>query len=118
MLKKIIVGLLRMRFNKSYEGLWNSIDKNQNASEETGSLYVLDTVTVDSQCRFTITKKIRDFLPVQPRDIMAVFRDSGSDVLVLKLQRAGSVIKTWEIKKVPRIDRGSHAGRPFASETV
>ncbi len=108
-----------MRFNKSFEGLWNGIDKSQNASEETGSLYVLDAVTVDSQCRFTVTKKIRDFLPVQPGDVMAVFRDSESDVLILKLQRTNSVIRTWEIKKVHVLDESHHhADRIFASETA
>jgi bifunctional DNA-binding transcriptional regulator/antitoxin component of YhaV-PrlF toxin-antitoxin module len=108
-----------MRFNKSYEGLWNSIDKDHNTSKENGSLYVLDAVTVDSQCRFTVTKKIRNFLPVQPGDVVAVFRDSESDVLILKLQRTNSVIRTWEIKKVHVLDESHHhAGGLFASETA
>ncbi|AFU59945.1 hypothetical protein Ngar_c30290 [Candidatus Nitrososphaera gargensis Ga9.2] len=64
-------------------------------------LYVLDTVTIDSQYRFTITKKIRNFFPVQPGDIFALFEHTKANTLIMKLQRENLIAGAWEIRVIP-----------------
>lgn len=88
-----------LRFNKSPYQPDNALLQDANYYNPD-TLCVLDTITIDSQYRFTITKKTRDFFPVQPGDIFALFEHTEANILVMKLQRKNVIARTWEVRVI------------------
>lgn len=90
-----------MRFNKPVD-LIDSHDlsfagKLVVNGDDKSSLIAVDTLKIDSHFRITVTKKVRDILPVKPGDSIAVYRDISNSDIILKLQRGSKVVDTLRI---------------------
>ena len=97
-----------MRFNRAVDRLENSfaprldVDDSTNSTANSDSLCVIDTITIDSQRRFTLTKKFREMLSISPDpgDVMVIFQNPYTNSIIMKLQRKNQVMGAWEIKAV------------------
>ena len=92
-----------MRFNRSVD----AIEEHNPAMYHMNTDYafndpwcVIDTVTIDSQRRFTITKKMREIFAMDPSpgDVLAFFRNTRTNSVIIKLQRNNEVLGVWEVK--------------------
>jgi CheY-like chemotaxis protein len=60
----------------------------------------IDTLTVDDHLRLTLTKRIRNILPIQSGDEIAVFQNKGNRHIIFNVQRKGSIVDVWICKRV------------------
>jgi hypothetical protein len=106
--KSLFPIILDVRFNRAVDTLESSFavqsreNGNTNATTNNDPLCVIDTITIDSQCRFTLTKKFREMLSVRPipGDVMAIFQNPYTNSIVMKLQRNNQVLGVWEVRSI------------------
>lgn len=97
-----------MRFNRAVDRLENSFaprpntNSNSNATTNKDPLCVIDTITIDSQRRFTLTKKFREVLSIHPDpgDVMVIFQNPYTNSIIMKHQRKNQIMGEWEIKAI------------------
>jgi CheY-like chemotaxis protein len=68
-------------------------------SFESDRLIAIDTLQVDNHSRLTLTKKMKEFLPIFPHDKIAVFEDRYNKDLIFAIQRQNSVIDNLLIRR-------------------
>jgi CheY-like chemotaxis protein len=72
------------------------------------NLIAVDTIRVDEQSRLTLTRNIRRFLPLEPGDKIAVYRDKvDPNSLTLKVQRREEIVERFVISKKVSIGGGT-----------
>jgi hypothetical protein len=59
---------------------------------DTSRFISLDTIYVDDHSRLTLTKKLKQILPILPKDIITVYQDRYSNDLIFTVQHAESNI--------------------------
>lgn len=95
----IFIGL---RFNKPID-LDNSRDMSfigkLAADEEENSLVALDTLKIDSHFRITLSKEVRNILPLMQGDTIAFYQDGEKGDILLKLQRDSKILGTFRITR-------------------
>jgi CheY-like chemotaxis protein/bifunctional DNA-binding transcriptional regulator/antitoxin component of YhaV-PrlF toxin-antitoxin module len=100
-----------LRFNKPIKAVYNDSnaltfvgkliaekdgDKDKN---DDYSLVAIDTLKVDNRSRLTLTKEVKDILPVKPGDILGVYQDKGNSDIILRVQRESRVVDALRITK-------------------
>jgi CheY-like chemotaxis protein len=109
-----------MRFNKSisnnngddctrqdnHEAIYSSHSSSSPISNITNrtenTLVHIDTVKVDEKSRLVLTKKARDILHIQPKDIVVIYHDKLNNHTVLKVQRGANnnnIVDSWILKR-------------------
>jgi CheY-like chemotaxis protein len=72
------------------------------------NLIAVDTIRVDEQSRLTLTRNIRRFLPFEPGDKIAVYRDKRDpNNLTLKVQRREEIVERLTIARKVMIGDGT-----------
>ena len=72
------------------------------------NLIAVDTMRVDEQSRLTLTRSIRRFLPLEPGDKIAVYRDKvDPNSLTLKVQRREEIVERLTIARKVTINSGT-----------
>lgn len=71
------------------------------------SLVAVDTLRIDSLCRITLTKKVRDVLAVKQGDTIALYPDGTNSDLIVKLLRGSKIMETLRIKREKTESEGS-----------
>jgi CheY-like chemotaxis protein len=61
----------------------------------------IDTVKVDEKSRLVLTKKAKDILYIQPKDIVVIYHDSVNNHAILKVQRGANnnIVDSWILKR-------------------
>ena len=59
----------------------------------------IDVVKIDDHSRFTFTKKVKNLFPVEPGDIIMVYKNRENGQVILDLQRRGNITASWIVKK-------------------
>jgi CheY-like chemotaxis protein len=68
-------------------------------SFESGRLIAIDTLQVDNHSRLTLTKKMKEFLPILPHDKIAVFEDRYNKDLIFAVQREDKIIDNFLVRR-------------------
>lgn len=50
------------------------------------SLITIDAITVDERSRFTLTKRIKRMIPVEPNDVVVFYKDNRNGKIILRIQ--------------------------------
>jgi CheY-like chemotaxis protein len=102
-----------LRFNKSISNN-NDDDNNRQAVPSSPShwqtnstnshenrLVHIDTVKVDEKSRLVLTKKAKDILHIQPKDVVVIYHDSVNNHAILKVQRGANnnIVDSWILKR-------------------
>ncbi len=69
------------------------------------TLVAVDTLKVDSHSRVTISKEVKDILPIKPGDTLAFHQDREDSQIILKIQRESRVVDTLKITREGAKDR-------------
>jgi CheY-like chemotaxis protein len=77
------------------------------------SLVAIDTLKVDNRSRLTLTKEVKDILPVEPGDILAVYQDKENSDVILRVQRESRVVDALRITKERTKTASAEAERIF-----
>jgi CheY-like chemotaxis protein len=70
------------------------------------SLLAIDLLKIDNRSRMTLTKEVKDILPLKPGDTIAVYKDRVNRDLVLRVQRGSVLVDVLRITK-----EGAHTYR-------
>jgi CheY-like chemotaxis protein len=85
-----------MHFNSKKD---NTVENYQHIAIHPDFL-TIDTLKVDDHSRITFTKKIRDILPIQTGDEIAVFKSRKNENIIFNVQRRGSIVDVWICKRL------------------
>ena len=91
-----------MHFNKKTEENTNTIEDGVFDGENFNMyrLLAIDTITIDQYSRLTLTNEVKNILNIEARDKIAVYQDTyNPDELLFRIQRGGSLIDTWKLKR-------------------
>lgn len=78
----------------------NQPSTNVRSVNNDDNLIAIDTVRVDEQSRLTLTKRVKQVLPLEPGDKIAVYTDKGNPKTMLcKVQRRNEIVDTLTITK-------------------
>lgn len=64
-------------------------------------LLVIDSIRVDEHSRLTVTKRMKDVLPIMAGDTITVFQDRYNKDLLFDIQHQSNTVNTWVIRKNP-----------------
>ena len=64
-------------------------------------LLVIDSIRVDEHSRLTVTKRMKDVLPIMAGDTITVFQDRYNKDLLFDIQHQSNTVNTWVIRKSP-----------------
>jgi CheY-like chemotaxis protein len=64
-------------------------------------LLVIDSIRVDEHSRLTVTKRMKDVLPIMAGDTITVFEDRYNKDLLFDIQHQSNTVNTWVIRKNP-----------------
>jgi CheY-like chemotaxis protein len=91
-----------LHFNKKREENTNTVG-NDIFDEENFNMYrllAIDTITIDQYSRLTLTNEVKNVLNIETRDKIAVYQDTyNPDELLFRIQRGGSLVDTWKLKR-------------------
>lgn len=91
-----------MHFNTKFEHN-REIPRYSDNSFDNNRLALIDTITVDDNSRLTITRNLKKFVNIRPKDIIIVYQDKYNKDLLFSIQRESMVTETLIIKN-------NHAG--------
>jgi hypothetical protein len=79
-------------------------------STNNNRLIAVDTIMVDEQSRLTLTKRVKQVLPIEVGDKIAIYEDSANpNNLIWKIQRSNEIISSLTITKNVIIRGGEHS---------
>jgi CheY-like chemotaxis protein len=91
-----------LHFNKKREENTNTIGPGV-VDEENFNMYrliAIDTITIDQYSRLTLTNEVKNVLNIEARDKIAVYQDIyNPDELLFRIQRGGSLVDNWKLKR-------------------
>ena len=58
-------------------------------------LIAIDALKIDDHSRLTLTKKSRKVFSVEMDDVLAIFQDTKTDDLIIKIQRGEHIVDSW-----------------------
>lgn len=85
-----------MHFNRKWDNTLEKLSKSVNSHD----FLSLDTLKVDDHSRITLTKRVRNVLPVQTGDSIAVYQSKKNRDVIFNIEREGSIVDTWVCKRV------------------
>ena len=68
-------------------------------SSQNEDLLAIDSLKIDDHSRLTLTKSLRKVFSVEMDDILAIFQDTKTDDLIIKIQRNERIVDSWVMKR-------------------
>jgi hypothetical protein len=72
---------------------------NESQDFHANRLIVIDTIRVDEHSRLTLTKKVKNVLPIVSGDTIIVYQDRYTKDLLFKVQRQKNIVDGWIIRR-------------------
>jgi CheY-like chemotaxis protein len=91
-----------LHFNKKREENTNTMGPGI-FDEENFDMYrliAIDTINIDQYSRLTLTNKVKNVLNIEAQDKIAVYQNTyNPDELLFRIQRGGSLVDNWKLKR-------------------
>jgi CheY-like chemotaxis protein/bifunctional DNA-binding transcriptional regulator/antitoxin component of YhaV-PrlF toxin-antitoxin module len=92
----LVVLFLLVHFNSKTDNILEKLNKSVNSH----NFHSVDALKVDDHSRITFTKRVRNVLPIQTGDSIAVYQNKKNRNVVFNIEREGSIVDTWICRRV------------------